>query len=364
MIIENYYSDILLAAWTLLYFFGGYLLLGKIPEKHNYDIYRRSSKILGVALLFFGLQIFLQWLFQFRSSAPHVAAALNLSCFYLEALLFGMSFISLLDRDYLTPKLVKTNSIKWSSFEVVLWSSVLFFEGTARSVMLILLALFFLADASRIALLFFSTYHKALKQMNNYYSDNVDGFVLWLSKSTYGIVFFGLIASVLAFAPKWIVALYTLLGIFMFIYIFSSFINYLVNYEQVKTAANIPLEEAHEDNNITMSQIEKELNRWTEEERFKQSGLTIEQLATDIGTNRTYLSSYINSVYKCTFREWIVGLRIEAAKQILRSDKNISIVQLAETVGFASSAHFSRLFSQHEGVAPTRWRDNAVNEHT
>jgi len=359
--IDNLYTGALLVGWSLLFVFGGYFLLGKIPDKRIFDTYKRSRRILGVALLFFGLQVFLQWAFNFRTRSPHIAAALNLSCFYLEGILFGMSFTSLLDKNYLTKKLWRREFTKYGIYEIVIWIAALLLSGTPRSVMLGAAALFFFVDASRIALVFFKTYHKALQKMHNYYSDNLDGFIRWLSRTIYGIVFFGLIAAVLAFAPKQIIAVYMALGDLMFIYIFVSFQDYIVNYEQVETATEMPKEEAETETIVAKGPIESHLKQWIDNESYKQCGINIEQVALAVGTNRTYLSAYINNVYKCTFREWIVGMRIENAKQVLLNNKDISITQLSEDIGFASSAHFSRTFSQHEGVAPTRWREENFN---
>lgn len=83
--------------------------------------------------------------------------------------------------------------------------------------------------------------------MENYYSDDVYNFIRWLYKSVFGIIFFGLIGSALAFAPQWGNAFYMFAGIFMFVYVFVSFQNYMLYYEVVDEAVKLSGEVAETD---------------------------------------------------------------------------------------------------------------------
>jgi len=366
---DIYYSYSLFAAWVLLFFFGIYLFWGKVPDK-GFDLYLRSRKILGVALFLFAVQVFVQWLFDFRGKNPQIASALNLTCFYLQAILFGMSFISLLDKRYINRRQIVSDFTKWILFVIYLWVSVLAVPSPLSHILLLLASAFFFIDATRITLIFFRTYRIAVKKVQNYYSENVDCFVRWLYKSTYGIIFFGLICSVMAFAPKWAVTIYMSLGIFMFIYIFVCFLNYMINFEQIEIAVEESEDEQANESEPTSDmalddtakpllyqQIEERLKIWKEEEGFRKNGITVNQLAIKLKTNRTYLSTYINKEYGCTFREWIGSMRIEMAKQILQDRSEKTIEEVAEEVGFASSSHFVRFFSQRENLSPAKWRE-------
>ncbi len=366
---DIYYSYSLFAAWVLLFFFGIYLFWGKVPDK-GFDLYLRSRKILGVALFLFAVQVFVQWLFDFRGKNPQIASALNLTCFYLQAILFGMSFISLLDKRYINRRQIVSDFTKWILFVIYLWVSVLAVPSPLSHILLLLASAFFFIDATRITLIFFRTYRIAVKKVQNYYSENVDCFVHWLYKSTYGIIFFGLICSVMAFAPKWAVTIYMSLGIFMFIYIFVCFLNYMINFEQIEIAVEESEDEQANESEPTSDmalddtakpllyqQIEERLKIWKEEEGFRKNGITVNQLAIKLKTNRTYLSTYINKEYGCTFREWIGSMRIEMAKQILQDRSEKTIEEVAEEVGFASSSHFVRFFSQRENLSPAKWRE-------
>ncbi|HCZ22388.1 MAG TPA: AraC family transcriptional regulator, partial [Rikenellaceae bacterium] len=83
---------------------------------------------------------------------------------------------------------------------------------------------------------------------------------------------------------------------------------------------------------------------------------TINDLAREFYTNRTYLSSYINSVYHVPFRQWVSGLRIGYAKRIMIESPERKISDIAEASGFQSPSHFTKSFRESEGCSPAVWR--------
>ncbi len=113
------YSDSLLVAWAMLFVFGICLIFTSVPNITAFKNYLRSRTILGVALIIFGIQIMLQWMFDFRGNALHIATALNITCYYLEGILFGMSFISLLRPSYICRRQMVSDFGKWSVSMVV-----------------------------------------------------------------------------------------------------------------------------------------------------------------------------------------------------------------------------------------------------
>ena len=86
-----------------------------------------------------------------------------------------------------------------------------------------------------------------------------------------------------------------------------------------------------------------------------QAELTIEDLARQLGINRTYLSTFINSHYGVPFRQWIASLRIAESKKMLR-DTNLREQDIAEAIGFATVQSFIRNFTQFENMSPSAYR--------
>lgn len=104
--------------------------------------------------------------------------------------------------------------------------------------------------------------------------------------------------------------------------------------------------------------IEEKLNEWVSEKNYLHPSLTIQDMSKKIGINRTYLSNFINETYQTNFNGWLNGLRIEEAKRRMRDNPDISLAEVAEQVGFADLAHFSKQFKIKEGCSPSTWKRN------
>lgn len=107
--------------------------------------------------------------------------------------------------------------------------------------------------------------------------------------------------------------------------------------------------------------IEEKLNEWMSEKGYLHPSLTIQDMSKEIGINRTYLSNFINETYQTNFNGWINGLRIEEAKLRMRNNPDISLAEVAEQVGFADLAHFSKQFKMKEGCSPSTWKKDSQN---
>ncbi len=355
---ERFYFDTLLLAWAFTLYFGIYFIFGKVPKKEIFSLYERSRKVLGIGLIIYGVHMFLQWKLNFRTNAPHLATALNLSCLYIEAIIFGMSLISLLDGKYINGRQIRRDFIAWGIWEVIVWSTVFSLDGTLRSIILIIAAIWFFLEALRISILFFKTYNRAIKKMQEYYSEEIEIFIKWMLKSVYGVVFYGLFGAVQAFGSKGVIGVYTFVGIFLLGYIFSCFINYLVNYEEVERAIK------EEDSlnkginySISNNKVEANIKKWIANNGYTQSGVNIEQVALLTHTNRTYLSSHIKRTYCCSFREWIAKLRIEQVKKLLLEEEFCTIVSIADRMGFNSASQLTHTFTLYENISPKKWRE-------
>lgn len=352
------YSNSLVIAWAILFIFAFVLFFGKVPQTDTYRSYNKTRKILAVALLFWGVQILLQWLFNFRTESPHIASALNITCYYMAAILFGMAYISLLDATYISRRQMRRDFSRWGIVCAAVWSAVILLQGTSMYAVLIAAAAFFLLEAVRISRTFFITYNKTVREIDNYYSENTDAFIRWIYRSTLGIVFFGVIGAPMAFAPKWAVGIYMSAGIGMFVYIFISLLNYSLNCEKVSVAVTEPLPEVLPDKSGVLSddEMSKKLEEWTDNGYYRNAGITMEQLTEYFGLSRNTLSEYFNRTLHISFRDWITGLRIADAKRMMIDDPSITMDEVAQRVGFSGKSYFSTVFKRCEKVTPSEWR--------
>ena len=364
---EQFYLNILFASFVLLTFLGGYLCLGRIPQKPQFASYRRARIILGVCLFIWGLQFLLQWIFRFRDSAPHIASAVNISMYYYAAISFGMAYISLLKPTYINRKQIIRDLTPYTLVVVAMWGSIFLFSDkpVVRNITLYVAAAVFFLEAVRLAMLFYKTYRSAVKDMNSYYYDNVEQFVRWMHRSVIFIVILGTIGAILSFAPKWIISIYAFVGDIAFIFIYATVLNYMTHFEEVDSVvANNEQEDVSDTNTLNNQDMDaakfkalgKAITKWIAKERYAIKGITATSITEELKTNRTYLTDYINNIYHCSLRDWINTLRIEKAKAIMKSDPSKTNDNISVMVGYSTRTHFSRIFTQIVGQTPSEWK--------
>ena len=175
----------------------------------------------------------------------------------------------------------------------------------------------------------------------------------------------------MTFLPDEYVYIWILSSIPFYCYLFYCYQNYLLFYEQVENAfeQDVPSEneflaepeaDAEEKDEpgvpVPYSEMVEKVECWIRTDGYVQPGLTIRELSELLHTNRTYLSGYIRTTYKMTFREWITGLRLEYAKDMLKGHPEMSVQKLAEASGFLSRSYFIKAFTKKEGCTPAKWR--------
>ncbi|TAJ11369.1 AraC family transcriptional regulator [Marinilabiliaceae bacterium JC017] len=92
----------------------------------------------------------------------------------------------------------------------------------------------------------------------------------------------------------------------------------------------------------------------TEDKKYLQSDLNIEQIAKAVNTNRTYLSRAINQKYGESYTYVINKYRIEEACRILKEGKHdhLTIEGIANIVGFKSKTSFTNTFKKFKNQTP------------
>jgi two-component system response regulator YesN len=84
--------------------------------------------------------------------------------------------------------------------------------------------------------------------------------------------------------------------------------------------------------------------------------LTLSGLAERLYLNPNYLSTLFKNETGTTFTQALLRIRMEKAKELLRTTK-LKIYEVGSRVGYADSAHFSRVFKNHENMSPYEYRE-------
>jgi len=85
----------------------------------------------------------------------------------------------------------------------------------------------------------------------------------------------------------------------------------------------------------------------------------VDELAVNLGTNRTSLFAAVKAITGKTLQEYISVMKLNEARQLLEATTK-PLDSIIELCGFASKSTFYRLFSEHYNMPPAEYRKVAV----
>ena len=109
--------------------------------------------------------------------------------------------------------------------------------------------------------------------------------------------------------------------------------------------------------NMKQQLIEEELSTVYEyiNMHFTEYDMSLEKTAADLqvsmGAVRKAVAEYTGKTYK----DYLIYLRIEYAKQLLRSEE-LSIAEICSKTGYGSVSYFIKLFRETTGMTPARYK--------
>jgi len=83
--------------------------------------------------------------------------------------------------------------------------------------------------------------------------------------------------------------------------------------------------------------------------------LTIVRLAEQLGLHLQVAEKEFKKLYKQTIKSYIQEQRLARARQLL-ADDNMSVIDVAYTVGYSDAAYFSNVFRKQFGMTPTTYQ--------
>jgi len=84
---------------------------------------------------------------------------------------------------------------------------------------------------------------------------------------------------------------------------------------------------------------------------------TIKELSKKVGTNEFKLKKAFKEVFDSTIYSYIRNKRMEKARLLLL-ENSLSIGEIAETIGYKNSGHFSKRFKEKFGMLPKKYHMN------
>lgn len=96
---------------------------------------------------------------------------------------------------------------------------------------------------------------------------------------------------------------------------------------------------------------------------FLQPGLSLSDVADELGTNKTYVSKMVNKTYNLGFPELLNIMRVDYACEYIRRNPDASQDEIARACGFFSASSFNSTFKRITGFTPKVWaaRKDSLN---
>lgn len=373
--IYSLHAVAVVALFTMVGYFFGCLF----HDRQYVDrIYVGSRHWMAAAMFCLGTLMFLQNYYLLRVHDSLAAASMSIIFYFTCSQFASMALVVLIRPDFQTRGNISLGAVKSLLVAAILGSSYHFCSRAVFMWCTIACAIGFFADTLIKLATFRRLYRSLLQELSDFYSENYDSYLLWMPRCTLYLSITGLVAPLSLFAPLPVVSCFNLILSFVLFYVFICYERYIV-YERYCTAAlQLTAEVEEEDKrqngenqaaeevcNDTETEdevcpgcdklIREALALWIEQKQFCQADLNIIDLSRQLGTNRTYLSRYINRTYQISFRAWIASMRVVEAKRILNESDVLeehALEELAERLGFLSAQSFNRSFLQQEGITP------------
>ena len=355
------YSQVCYIVETLVFSFTlMHIGNGKVCNTHWL---KRAKWMVTSVLALVGIITAVVYSFNMSTNQTEAYIALTITKLYLATYLLSLAFIPLADTFLLTRTRLLISILIIIVSLLLIWSTI-WPNPLLSQIFTIASMALYLIELMRVILVFLYNYRELGKQKRLPGSDDETRYNC-LDMVVRSICLLAFIAVCylfsLLFNDKY-ETVHNFGMLFVWAYLFVTFVNLIINYNpHAELAIDIIYKAQKENNhNVPHPEISSKVDKWVNDGHFSQQGITLLQVADEIGTNRSYLSEHINGRYGCNFNTWLTKLRIEEAKRQMASSPTLSLDKIAVAVGFASKSHFMNSFKNIEGVTPGQWRQQNV----
>jgi len=342
------------------------LFLLEVPRKETLKNYLAARFALAMAYLAVSIISILEILFQPDNQDLYYTALIYLIVSSSQAILFTYTLITLLDRCFTTRKKIIKELLPILALTSICFIVYHIGEESVFKIVFYTFTGYYLSLLFRYTYLFRKVYRAYIQRIDNYYSAQENYRLRWVLVAFYSALGIGILVMASVFMSAVANTIVEFILMVYYLYFGICFINYAFLFQNIEA-----LVESHTQpkvrvtpNKSSYADMESRIDQWLKQKHFIRSGITIEQVAADLGSNRDYVSQYVNNVLNKTFRDWINDLRIEQAKQLLLQDSQLTVGDIGIKVGFSDKSNFGRQFSRKTGLTPNAWREKQMQETT
>ncbi len=348
-----------------------------VPKKFHFESYRTSIKLFGCAYILLGLSAVT------ISNIPKYfdATTRSYNLTYITVIISSMhAWLNAYAYLMMLHPLERNRhhflcSARWLFPATMLIGALPATLPACRTVVLYLLGVLYIAQIIWMLWICYREYKECFSVLQDFY-DGTMGFK-WIRNIlvlTIILAVFNLINFYFLYPAYLIIA-----TILFYLYFAIRLFNYLPIYIYIEEARNtkVETEKLTDENGKSANtdegqaalirkqreKVEPLIAAWVKQEGFCRPSITLADVANDIGTNRNYLSSYLNKHLGVNFQTWLNNLRIERSKEYLSEYPEMTVDEIAHKVGFSQSYNFSRWFKQITSLAPMEWRKKSIQDY-
>lgn len=374
--------ELSLVVGTLTSFILGFLLLLiKVPGSEYYKKIANTKNTIAVCYLLCSVFFFLTLRYSGISDYEVFASLMMFIITAMASVVLSYSLITLLDSENFDHDKFYLNIGAVAVMSFVLGKSFWWNDGIWKILVISLSILLFVIQCVMHIVKFRRTYRRSVRQLELYYDEEEDHKIRWIRFCYTIMMLTQTFILVYMLLPRGMMKVYTLFYSLFMLYFTANFISFLGSHKLLLDAfahkalsgqeiLNMLNErkdrknlrpKAQGFNDVEFKRIEKALDSWVQEKRFREYDKSREEIAKELHTTKELLHLYFTTVIKIDFRTWRTGLRIEDAKKMLLEDKTTSINIIGEMAGFSDRANFYRQFVKIVGCSPKEWRENNGN---
>lgn len=328
--------------------------------------YRQARRTFIWAMLTLALQFVTQMVFHFREKDPIYGAACNMFFIFVVAQFCNMTFFRIM-------RVKSTCRREWTltTAASTLNALIILIAAHAFSIENLRYAVwgsmgFYIIYNVYLLILLLREYRRVHDQLQQYYSVPIEEHTLWMRVYLMMriIICIGILTTLFNNLAS---IVFAFVSYFCFVYFVARFMYYGHYIKSVEIVEQIIEEEDEETTSaqapvVTAEPTEKMLQSgiqlWILRRGYCNPDITLDTLASELGTRRRTLSEYIRDVEHTTFRDWLNRHRIDYAKQLIQQQPDTSMEEISLLTGFSSRSYFDVIFKEKEGITPVMWRRN------
>lgn len=330
----------------------------RAPQKQSLKPYRITRHALIVSFFLVSILNFIE-ISQVDPNIKHhlvILDTLIISSF--QIFFFSATLITMLDFRSYSLRKVLLELVPTTLFSIIGYSLFLTREMSLLHIWYWIFGAFYMLQIIRYSLFYFNVNRNTVRKLDNFFSEETAKRLKWTGGAFLWLFMGGIFSFMSLFLNLWFSLFFTVFYTFFYLFFSIHYLNYVTLFLDMEPAFSIADDTSNKDKyaNKSFDQLEKAIEKWEMQKLFVEPGITIDQVATQLRSNRTYVSTHMNLHRKMTFKEWINDLRINEAKNLLVEHPDMPVSQIGAMVGLPDKSNFGRQFTRLTGKSPQAWR--------